>query len=415
MQKNNPRELEPAGIEPPAVNRAYSTPAPLRIIHVVKHCNAGNGNANVAVDLACAQADAGATVAFICSGGNFVGLLKDRGVTVVDIPHGHASVLGNARAVAKMRACFKSFNPSVIHTHMVAGTLIASLAARGLNIPVVATVHNSFDRQSALMRAAHRVVAVSMAEYAVLAQRRFRSDRLSAVINGTEGSLREQYMPQDQPVTLQRPCVVTACGLHGRKGADIVLAGFIQAARDKPDWTLYIAGDGSERGNLERQARDSGLGDRIHILGFRNQPRAILDQADIFVIASYAEPCCLVLSEARNAGCAAIATAVGGNSELLEHGRAGRLCPPGNPAALARELQGLMASPEKLAAAKAAAREGNAFFNLDRVRQDYEAVYRTSMARDVPRKQPVPQPTSQAVVQVHAPPQPVPASAAQPR
>lgn len=390
MQKNK-LHPDPRSDVPPIspANEAINVPASLRIVHVVKHCQHGNGNANVAVDLACAQATAGANVSFICHGGSFVGLLKDCGVTVVDIPHGHNSVTGNVAATWKLRAYFKEFQPDVIHAHMAASTVLASLAARGLNVPVVATVHNSFDWQSALMRAAHRVVAVSMAEYGALVQRGFRNDKLSAVINGTEGSLREPFLATDPPVSLKKPCVVTACGLHGRKGADIVMAGFIEAARHRPDWNFYLLGDGIQRANLERQARESGIGDRIHVLGFRNQPRAILDQADIFVIGSYAEPCCLVLSEARNAGCAAIATAVGGNSELLEHGRAGRLVPPGNSAAFARELASLMESPDRLAAAKAASREGNAFFNLDRVRQDYEAVYRTSMSRDVHGKRPV--------------------------
>jgi glycosyltransferase involved in cell wall biosynthesis len=294
------------------------------------------------------------------------------------------SLTGNATAIARLRAHFKAFRPDVIHAHMVASALLASVAARGLGIPLVVTVHNSFDRQSALMRIADRVVAVSIAEYDALVHRGFRNDTLSAVVNGTEGSTREAFLAADKPIALKRPCVVTACGLHPRKGTGIVMAGFISAARDKPDWNFYILGDGPERARLERQARESGLGARIHILGFRNQPRAILDQAEIFVIGSYAEPCCLVLSEARNAGCAAIATAVGGNSELLDHGRAGRLVPPGNAAAFARELSTLMSDEGQLAAARAAAREGHKFFNLDRVRQDYESVYETTIARAAP-------------------------------
>ena len=369
----------------PAANPQAAPASPgLRVCHVVKHCRVGNGNANVAVDLACAQAAANQAVSFASGGGDFAGLLQQHGVTLFDVPHGHLSLTGNAAAVARLRAHFKAFRPDVIHAHMVASALLAWVAARGLGIPLVVTVHNSFDRQSILMRIADRVVAVSIAEYNALVQRGFRNDTLSAVVNGTEGSPREAFLAADKPIALKRPCVVTACGLHHRKGTGIVMAGFIAAARDKPDWNFYILGDGPERASLERQARDSGIGERIHLLGFCNQPGAVFEQAEIFTIGSYAEPFGLVLSEARRAGCALIATNVGGIPEVLEFGRAGRLVPPGNAAAFARELSALMIDPGLLAAARAAAREGHTFFNLDRVRQDYESVYETTIARAAP-------------------------------
>ena len=57
-------------------------------------------------------------------------------------------------------------------------------------------------------------------------------------------------------------------------------------------------------------------------------PRVLFEQTDIFALCSYADPCSLVIGEARGAGCAIVATAVGGTPEMLEFGRAGRLVPP---------------------------------------------------------------------------------------
>ena len=84
-----------------------------------------------------------------------------------------------------------------------------------------------------------------------------------------------------------------------------------------PDWRLIVAGDGPERPALERQAADTGCADRISFIGHVDQPRGVLAQTDVFVLASYAEPFGLGILEAREAGCAVIGTRVGGIAEQL--------------------------------------------------------------------------------------------------
>jgi glycosyltransferase involved in cell wall biosynthesis len=229
------------------------------------------------------------------------------------------------------------------------------------------------------MRLGDRIVAVSAAERDALVARGFPRNKVETVLNGTQGSLRERALALDEPIELQRPCVLTAAGLHGRKGVDVLVKAFSVAAASTPEWHLYISGDGTERPALEQLAEAGGIGDRIHFVGFRNQPQALLEQADVFSLASYADPCSLVLCEARNAGCAIVATAVGGSPEVLNFGRAGRLVPPGDVSALADALAELMNDPTALRQARVDSKRKSEFFSVDRMATDYDQVYVRAM------------------------------------
>ena len=100
------------------------------------------------------------------------------------------------------------------------------------------------------------------------------------------------------------------------------------------DAILDIAGDGPERKFLEAKAASLGISRRVHFLGYRSQAqvRELLRQADVFVMASFAEGLPVVLMEAMAAGVPVVATRIAGIPELVDDGRNGFLVPPGDPA-----------------------------------------------------------------------------------
>jgi glycosyltransferase involved in cell wall biosynthesis len=97
---------------------------------------------------------------------------------------------------------------------------------------------------------------------------------------------------------------------------------------------------------------------------------------DIFVLASHAEPAGLVLSEAREAGCAILGTHVGGIPEMLDQGRAGILVPPSRPDLLAAALLPLLQNPGELAQARENSQINIENLALSRVARQTEQVYR---------------------------------------
>jgi glycosyltransferase involved in cell wall biosynthesis len=79
-------------------------------------------------------------------------------------------------------------------------------------------------------------------------------------------------------------------------------------------------------------------GSAVTFMGAQDDPFPFLLGADVFVLPSHADPAPLVLSEAREARCAIVATNVDGIPELLEQGQAGILVPAHDPAALSAAI-----------------------------------------------------------------------------
>jgi glycosyltransferase involved in cell wall biosynthesis len=120
----------------------------------------------------------------------------------------------------------------------------------------------------------------------------------------------------------------------------------------EPAACLVFAGDGEERANLERRARDLKW-DSIRFIGFRNQSELppLYDLCDMFVLPSEHEPWGLVVNEAMNAGKAVIVSdRVGAGVDLVEDGVNGFVYPARDVAALSDRLRRVIDSPENRAA-----------------------------------------------------------------
>lgn len=86
--------------------------------------------------------------------------------------------------------------------------------------------------------------------------------------------------PKDAPVLL------TLARLHEAKALDVVL----NAVADIPEAYLWMAGEGPLHEQLEKQATDLGIIDRVRFLGWRVDRSALLQAADICLFTSRYEP-----------------------------------------------------------------------------------------------------------------------------
>jgi len=350
----------------------------MRVIHLINHCNYGNGSVHVAVDLACLQAQRGHAVMVAADGGSYQELLKDYGVTCQRLVQRQSNPFKLAASVAKLMVICWSFKPDIIHAHMMAGAVFGKIASIFFRIPLVTTVHNSFDRHSTLMQLGDKIIAVSNAEGALLSARGYNQRKIAVVVNGPIGSPREALFEKIDPEVLEgirNPFITTVCGLHRRKGVQDLIAGFAEIAAAHSDWRLYVVGDGPDRQALIDLCKSLSIADRVIFLGYVRNPGEILRKADIFVLASHAEPFGLATAEARAAGCAIVATSVGGTPELLDFGEAGLLVKPETPKEIAVALSKLMSDPVALQAFRAKSKSGSEYYRMGRVVEDYAKVY----------------------------------------
>ena len=347
----------------------------MRIMHVSNHCGKANGNVNVSVDEACIQAKNGHVVAYASCGGDFVPLMRDKyGIKIFDVPQPHRGVLpfSAVSSALTLISAIRKFRPDVVHLHMAAHNF-ALQPLRLFGLKVVTTVHNEFDKSVWIMGLADRVVSVSRAGAAAMIKRGVSPERSRVVLNGSVDSPR--LPDRFEAKRLGAPSIISVCGLHHRKGVADLINAFAQVTKTKPTAQLYILGEGPSLAEYQALAGSLGVSDSVHFMGFLDDPRPYLYGADVFVLASHADPGPLVIAEARRAGCAVVATNVDGIPEMLDFGKAGVLVEPRQPDALAAAILNLLSHPEQLAHYRQVAKADTDRFTIHRVCRDMDKIY----------------------------------------
>lgn len=130
------------------------------------------------------------------------------------------------------------------------------------------------------------------------------------------------------PIDIKLPSsfkIVSVGRLVYQKGYDRLISVIGKLRQEGKDVQLYIIGEGSERKHLESLIHNQGLKEVVHLVGFLNNPYALMSKMDLFVCSSIAEGFSLVIAEAMILGLPVLSTDCAGPNELLDHGNFGIL------------------------------------------------------------------------------------------
>jgi glycosyltransferase involved in cell wall biosynthesis len=344
----------------------------LRLLHIIKHTARLGGNVHAAIDLACGQAAIGHQVIVCRSLGDFDEILNKAGVEIATVDH--LRERDTPAAILRFGRFCRNWKPDVIHSHMVSSTLVAWPVAKLLGVPLIATVHNEFQRSAVLSGVADRVIAVSRENGVALLRRGLSQSRVRVVLNGTIGSARHPQ-PAPDPAPIAHPAIVCVAGQHPRKGIDHLLRAMRIVCDNDERAHLYVVGEGPMLDEYRNLALALGLQDRVTFTGGLDDPRSYMAAADIFVLPSINEPAGIVLTEARQFNCAVVASNVGGIPEMLDHGAAGILVPPGASEPLARAIVDLLQNEARLSTYKRLCRTGLERFSVRRMVNETLGIY----------------------------------------
>lgn len=127
-----------------------------------------------------------------------------------------------------------------------------------------------------------------------------------------------------------------------QKGLDVAMTAL--AGLKDLDWEWRIAGDGPELPALKARAREQGLAERVHFLGWQtaDELRQAYSEASLFLFPSRHEGMPNAMLEAMASGLPAIATRIAGNEELVLDGETGMLVPTEDAQALRQALVHLL-------------------------------------------------------------------------
>jgi glycosyltransferase involved in cell wall biosynthesis len=316
-------------------------------------------------------------VSWLLAAGPVADGLRRDGVPVEGLSLGRLyaprAVLGLLRLARRLR----SRGVDVLHTYLVSANVYGMLAGRLAGVGAVVTSRRDmgFSRNARLRLVEERLVnplvdrVVAVSPAVAEATRRERGLRAEQVVTIPNGVDLERFDPAGHPrdgdrAQAQRewgladgePTVGAIGRLSSVKGhADLLEAAARVVAR-RPRTRFVLVGDGPLRAELEAHARRLGLGERVVFAGVREDVARVLALLDVVVLPSHTEGLSNVLLESMAMARPLVATAVGGNRDVVEDGVSGRLVPARDPEALASAIVDLLENPEGARAMAAEAR-----------------------------------------------------------
>jgi sugar transferase (PEP-CTERM/EpsH1 system associated) len=302
-------------------------------------------------------------------------------------------------AYLRLWKLLRQIKPAIVHTRNV-GTMDCQLIAWLAGVPVRIHGEHGWDvhdpdgsnKKYLMVRRlfdpfVHRFVTVSRDLQEWLVQRvGIRSSKVMQICNGVDtqrfgqaaGAARQRLPAQYFPAGC---CVIGSVTRLTEIKDPLTLVRAWLAIREPlaaqgHDVRLALIGDGPLRGAIEAEIAAAGATDCAWLAGSRDDVAELLRALDVFVLSSRREGISNTVLEAMATGLPVIASATGGNLELIENDVTGMLTPPGDTAGLAQALRSYVKDSARRAAHGAAARRrAERVYSLSGMMNRYRELY----------------------------------------
>jgi glycosyltransferase involved in cell wall biosynthesis len=273
----------------------------------------------------------------------------------------------------------RALSPDIFHANLwttVCGQYGVVAALLAPDVRTVVVEQSPLPTSSSFQRLLKRLSSRHISAHVAVGERAAR--QVEEAVGLRAGSVRTIYngVPdltvEPLPRIANGPVIGSLGRLSAEKGYDVAVGALLEI----PEATLVLVGDGPERGRLTALAERLGVGDRLEIVGWSEEPRRYLNGFDAFVLASRIEGFPLALVEAMLAGLPVVAADVGSVGEAVQDGESGYLFPAGDSAALAERLRRVLADRTRAVAFGAHGRaRALELFTSDRMAQSFEELY----------------------------------------
>lgn len=345
------------------------------VLHVIHHLVIG-GMENGLVNLInhSSEAEYRHAIACIEDYSEFRSRIVRKDVEIVAL---HRSRIGSARLAWRLFRLCRQLRPTVVHSRNLSG-LDALFPARLAGVPHCVHGEHGWDVDNlyggawrpALLRRLHsplvsHYITVSKNLRRFLVERlRIPAARISQIYNGVDT---DRFRPSPSPSREWLPSSfrvgsVVLIGTVGRlqpvKDHATLLRAFSLLLAERPDLRprlrLTVVGDGPLMNELRGLAESLRIAEATFFPGALENIADALRTIDVFALPSLNEGISNTILEAMATGVPVVASAVGGNPELVADGTSGRLFPAGDEVALS-QLLGNYATDRSLCQAHGAA------------------------------------------------------------
>ncbi|CAK0741084.1 hypothetical protein CCP3SC15_1120003 [Gammaproteobacteria bacterium] len=225
-------------------------------------------------------------------------------------------------------------------------------------------------------------VVVSRAIQMQFTKRGYDPQKLHLIYNGIKlGSEVSSSLRAELGISSDQMVVGTIGRMRYEKGMDLFLGVAGELSQQFPNLQFVIAGEGEQRTELEAMARVSGLGGRIHFLGFRSDPLNVLAGFDVLLYLSRWEAFSNTILEAMSLGIPVVASAVGGNTEAIMDGTTGLLVPAEDRPAALTAVSSLLRNADQRTAIINGAAVSVREFSVETMVHKHEALFKSLATR----------------------------------
>jgi glycosyltransferase involved in cell wall biosynthesis len=241
----------------------------------------------------------------------------------------------------------------ILHVYFPDSTYLGVLAGWLARVPHLVQSRNSINYWPTplarwLGRCCNRLTDILIANCAACRQAAraeggLRPEQLVILENGVDLARFPLPRCSPGPQAERRPRRVgVVANLRLVKGLEHFVQAAAEVSASQPAVSFHIAGEGELRPALQRLVTDLGLAERVCLPGLVADVPGFLHELDVAVLCSTSEGMSNALLEYMAAGRAIVATAVGGNTELIVDGVHGLLVPAGDPPRLAAAIRRLL-------------------------------------------------------------------------
>ena len=300
----------------------------------------------------------------------------------------------SAGIVLRLARELRRFRPAIVQTFLfhanVAGRIAARLAGiKNIVSGIRVAEHRSrvplwIDRWTNWLVKINVCVSQAVADFSIH-KAGLSPNKLIVIPNGVDAARFTSAQPADLTqfgISAGSRTVLTVGRLDPQKGlGDLVEAAALVASRI-PQAQFLIVGEGPERSRIERDISARGLGDRVHLAGWRADIPEIMAAGSVLVLSSHWEGLPNVVLEGMAAGLPVVATRVEGVNELVIEGQTGLLVRAQSPDQLALAIEQILTDPEQTRLfGEAGRRRVQAEFSWTAMTSRYAAQYE-SLTRD---------------------------------
>ncbi len=350
-------ELSPASVRDPKPR------AKRKIFYLLDSFNIG-GTETQAVELARRMDPAKYDITLAClrKQGPLIERLNGSSVKVVEFhPKGGIDSPRGLYQLARMVTFLHRGRFEVVHAHDLWSNMIGVVAGKLAGVPVIITSQRDLShdawyqsKRKKWLRRAQRASSAVLTNAGMIREGLVRdeglpADKVRVVYNGVDlDGFRSAPRARAHIFTgLERAKLVVLVGnMHTEiKGHPTLIAAAPGIGSRCPEVRFVLVGDGEMRRDFELAAENAGVTPHFLFCGRRNDVSAILASCDVAVLPSAAEGMPNAVLEYMAAGLPVVATAVGGNLEVIEDGVTGLLVPPGDAVALGNAVARLLEDP----------------------------------------------------------------------